>query len=218
MAILLLRLPDGENREIKLSKVKTSIGRSSRNDVCINDPFASRLHAEVRREDQTYYLTDLGSANGTFCNGVKVTGTVQLNLSDLVQIGETKINVLDEVSPVQPAGITLSDENPQADGLTITKRNSDIFSVLEEVTGSGQGLAKTSGYQAAADTIISPPSEKMSRKRDNLLAIVSKVGVTLLSDASLDDTLKLVMDLVFDAIPAERGFLFLSSNWTLKKG
>ncbi|MEW6731619.1 MAG: SpoIIE family protein phosphatase [Acidobacteriota bacterium] len=218
MPSLLLKLPDGESREVKLSKVKTSIGRSSRNDICINDPFASRLHAEVRREDQVHFLTDLGSANGTFCNAIKVTGTIQLGIGDEIQIGETKIKLLDDPPPTSSNEIVLSDVNLQAEAeLTITssKRNSDIFSVLEEVTGGGQSLI--SQKTLIGQTIIAPPHEKVARKRD-LLAIVSKVGVTLLSDDSLDNTLNRVMDLVFDALPVERGFLFLSSNWAPKKG
>ncbi|MBL8148411.1 MAG: SpoIIE family protein phosphatase [Blastocatellia bacterium] len=218
MPRLLLKLPDGEGREVKLVKVKTSIGRSSRNDICINDPFASRLHAEVRRDANMHYLTDLGSANGTFCNGSKVTGTITLNIGDLIQIGETKISLIEDAISSSSNEIMLFDEKLQSEAeLTISsnKRNSDIFSVIEEVAGNSQ--AKSSGY-VMAQTIISAPvsSEKVSRRRD-LLAVVSKVGVTLLSDSSLDDTLRLVMDLVFDAIPVERGFLFLANNWTYKK-
>ena len=43
-----------------------------RNDLCIPDPFASRVHAEVRREGDEYVLQDLGSANGTLYNGATV--------------------------------------------------------------------------------------------------------------------------------------------------
>ncbi len=225
MSRLLLKLPDGEGREVKLVKVKTSIGRSSRNDICINDPFASRLHAEVRKDGQMHYLTDLGSANGTFCNGAKVVGTIPLKIGDVIQIGETRISLLADSLSGSSNEIMLSDEKLQAEAeLTIAsgKRSSDIFSVLQEVTGSGQAKAsiKPQQNQVMAQTMIAsaPPikPEQVSRKRD-LLAIVSKVGVTLLSDASLDDTLRTVMDLVFDAIPVERGFLFLSTDWAHKK-
>lgn len=225
MSRLLLKLPDGEGREVKLVKVKTSIGRSSRNDICINDPFASRLHAEVRKDGQMHYLTDLGSANGTFCNGAKVVGTIPLKIGDVIQIGETRISLLADSAAGSSNEIMLSDEKLQAEAeLTISsgKRSSDIFSVLQEVTGSGQDKAsvKPQSNQVMSQTMIASGSpinaEQVSRKRD-LLAVVSKVGVTLLSDASLDDTLRLVMDLVFDAIPVERGFLFLSSDWAQKK-
>ncbi len=215
MPSILVKLPDGENREIKLTKTKTSIGRSSRNDVCINDPFASRLHAEIRHDGSAYFLTDLGSANGTSCNSAKVTGTIPFNIGDVIQIGETRIILVADPVSTPSNELMLSDLNMPAEAeLTITssKHTSGIFSVLEEVTNIPRNLLTQQGI---GQTIIAQPKEK-EQKRD-LLAIVSKVGVTLLSDTSLDDSLKRVMQLVFDALPVERGFLFLSSQWAPNK-
>ncbi|MBI4854761.1 MAG: SpoIIE family protein phosphatase [Acidobacteria bacterium] len=207
MPSLLVRLPDGESREVKTVKTKTSIGRSSRNDICINDPFASRLHAEVRHDGSAYFLTDLGSANGTFCNNGKVTGTIPLNIGDIIQIGETKISLIADPIPTSSNELMLSDLNlpPEAE-LTIAsgKHSSGIFSVLEEVSNSAKN-------NNVGQTIVTSSGEKEPKR--NLLEIVSKVGVTLLSDASLDDTLKRIMELVFEALPVERGFLFLSTQW-----
>jgi len=208
MPSLLVRLPDGESREVKTAKTKTSIGRSSRNDICINDPFASRLHAEVRHDGSAYFLTDLGSANGTFCNGGKVVGTIPLNIGDVIQIGETRISLIADPVPTSSNELMLSDLNMPAEAeLTIAsgKHSSGIFSVLEEVTNSSKNNPNI------GQTMIAHSVEKEQKR--NLLEIVSKVGVTLLSDASLDDTLKRIMELVFEALPVERGFLFLSTQW-----
>jgi serine phosphatase RsbU (regulator of sigma subunit) len=49
----------------------------------------------------------------------------------------------------------------------------------------------------------------------NLLSIVSQVGIALLPRTTLEDTLKMTIDLVFQAIPAERGFLFLKEGGDL---
>ena len=49
----------------------------------------------------------------------------------------------------------------------------------------------------------------------DLLSIVSQVGIALLPRTSLEDTLKMTIDLVFQAIPAERGFLFLKEDGEL---
>ncbi|MCS6884125.1 MAG: SpoIIE family protein phosphatase [Acidobacteriota bacterium] len=222
MAKLLLERPGNESREIKLTKVKISIGRSSRNDICVNDPYASRLHAEIRKDGKIYYLTDLGSANGTFCNGTRVTGTIPIKVGDVVQIGETRLSLVSDSSSGSSNEIMLSDDRVQPEAeLTIssTRHTSDIFAILKEVTGGEQ--ARSISKRQPDNTFVSAPTQLETpsaalHKRD-LLAIVSKVGVALLSDASLDDTLRLVMDLVFDAIPAERGYLLLSSNWAQKK-
>jgi pSer/pThr/pTyr-binding forkhead associated (FHA) protein len=55
-----------------LSRSSTIIGRAEDCDVRLNDPLASRRHAEVRRESWRYLLTDLGSRNGTRVNGEPV--------------------------------------------------------------------------------------------------------------------------------------------------
>src|SRR3712207_3913150 len=46
----------------------------------------------------------------------------------------------------------------------------------------------------------------------DLLALISKVGVTLLASATLDETLRQVALLVFDAVPAERCLIMLKDD------
>ena len=50
------------------------IGKASDNDFVVNDPHVSRYHAKlIREEGGCWLLEDLGSTNGTFVNGVKMT-------------------------------------------------------------------------------------------------------------------------------------------------
>ena len=53
----------------------------------------SRRHAEVERMGDALILRDLGSTNGTFVNGVKVAGDVDLKTGDLVQFGDVAFRV-----------------------------------------------------------------------------------------------------------------------------
>ena len=48
------------------------------------------------------------------------------------------------------------------------------------------------------------PARREANEQGDLLALISKVGVTLLASASLDETLGQVAALVFEAVPAER--------------
>ncbi|MCV4820169.1 FHA domain-containing protein, partial [Escherichia coli] len=89
-----------------LNRLRTTIGRSARSDVCIPDAFASRLHAEIRKEGDTFWLQDLGSANGTRYNGVLVKTAVPLSDGGEIQIGETRI-VFDDEKRMVSAGSTL---------------------------------------------------------------------------------------------------------------
>src|SRR6187401_3250631 len=91
---------NGTGEKVPLSRLRTTIGRSARSDVCIPDAFASRLHAEVRKEGDSYWLQDLGSANGTRYNGSPVKTSVPLSSGGEIQIGETSI-VFDDQKPVE---------------------------------------------------------------------------------------------------------------------
>ena len=64
-----------------------SLGRSSKNDVVIKDKFVSKNHLLIREKNQRYYLEDLGSANGTFLNGVKIDPNELIELQNNDKIG-----------------------------------------------------------------------------------------------------------------------------------
>src|SRR5713226_2665748 len=80
---------DGEIRRFSLSGGHLfQIGRSDKNHVVLPDDLASRHHAMLQRsEEGQFYITDLGSSNGTFVNGARVSAPVILRPGDRVSIG-----------------------------------------------------------------------------------------------------------------------------------
>lgn len=81
---------DGEDKTFDLTDLPSlSIGRSPQATVVLtDDPNVSRKHALVQRESSgEYYLSDLGSRNGTTRNGVPVTAPVPLEDGDSFMIG-----------------------------------------------------------------------------------------------------------------------------------
>ena len=55
------------------------IGRASDNDIVLIHPSVSRNHLELFYDGEgNVFLTDLNSANGTFVNGQRIVGSVQL--------------------------------------------------------------------------------------------------------------------------------------------
>ncbi len=67
-----------------------SIGRSSENDIVIDNLSVSRKHAVILSKKDGYILNDLGSKNGTYVNGEKVDGT-ELKSGDCITIGKYQI-------------------------------------------------------------------------------------------------------------------------------
>lgn len=92
----------GEDRTFDLTDSATlSIGRSPQCTVVLDDdPMVSRKHALIQREESgEYYLSDLGSRNGTTRNGVPVTSPVPLADGDSFTIGSHRFAFHRPVDP-----------------------------------------------------------------------------------------------------------------------
>jgi len=84
---LLIFTKDGKlEQNWPLMNEVTTIGRWDDNDVAIPDRWVSRHHAEIRRKGTRYMLHDLGSKNGLFLNGKRVSDPVPLEDGDQIQI------------------------------------------------------------------------------------------------------------------------------------
>lgn len=97
----------GKDRTFDLTNTPTlSIGRNPRSSVVLDDdPMVSRKHALVQRGSSgDYYLSDLGSRNGTTRNGVPVTSPVALNDGDSFTIGSHRFVFHNVVDPDREEG------------------------------------------------------------------------------------------------------------------
>ena len=79
-----------ENAEFVLDSSGISIGRGRPNDVPLDgDEFASANHARVEPRRDGVWIEDVGSTNGTFVNGIRLSHPRKLVVGDLVRVGET---------------------------------------------------------------------------------------------------------------------------------
>ena len=72
-----------------LSGETVTIGRSPDSMLVISDDYTSTNHARISVSNGSWVLTDLGSTNGTMCDGSRVVGTVPLHLGESVTVGQT---------------------------------------------------------------------------------------------------------------------------------
>ena len=85
-ALLILTQDDQAKGHWILAQEITTIGRWEDNDVVIPDRWISRHHAEIRRQGPRYVIHDLGSKNGLFVNGKRLTEPLALEDGDHIQI------------------------------------------------------------------------------------------------------------------------------------
>lgn len=76
--------------ELVFEQGTVSIGRNSDNDVCLDDPTVSGLHAKIISFFRPTYVQDQRSTNGTFVNGKRITEHT-LQPGDVITVGTHKI-------------------------------------------------------------------------------------------------------------------------------
>jgi hypothetical protein len=78
--------------EIALDSQPITLGRGRTNDVSIpEDEYASTRHARIEPRRDGFWVEDIGSTNGTFVNGIRVTRERRLAPGDVLRIGETDL-------------------------------------------------------------------------------------------------------------------------------
>ena len=79
-------------RELLLDTHPLTVGRGTNNDVSLpNDEYASTRHARFEPRRDGVWVEDVGSTNGTFVNGIRLTRERRLAPGDVVRVGETEL-------------------------------------------------------------------------------------------------------------------------------
>ncbi|MDQ5986216.1 MAG: hypothetical protein CSYNP_01935 [Syntrophus sp. SKADARSKE-3] len=147
MATVILKFKEAAIKEIPLEKEIMTIGRKDDNDIVIDNQAVSGHHARIVREGENYFIEDLGSLNGTFLNGLKMTKSelfkgdmVLVRLHSLEFVGE---NVRPQEEKAAIRGRSMDETmviSPQEQKKILAVRDKDIpepiggFFVLEGST------------------------------------------------------------------------------------
>jgi FHA domain len=109
------------------------VGRDEEMDVVIDNPSVSRHHAELRREGNGWVVADLGSSNGTFLHGKKITGAQPIVEGDEIGFGKFSL-VFDKVVgqvPLAAGRAKVQDVTPPTEG-TMHIKAADVKELLED--------------------------------------------------------------------------------------
>src|SRR5208283_1894530 len=113
MASLSIIFGGQEERSVALDKPKSVVGREPTCDIQIENLGISRQHCAFVLRGETYMVQDLGSSNGTFVNGRKITEHF-LNHDDEVVIGKYALKFKNEAqaapaAPTVEGGVAIPD-------------------------------------------------------------------------------------------------------------
>ena len=176
-----------------LTEAEVRIGRDPSNSLAISDLSLSRRHCLLCREQDGYKIRDLDSRNGTFVNG-SVVSERRLNHGDQISVGDSVFVLLlkeDADAQMTPA-VEFDDHITQA---TAQIRPQDVLylqpeRILKEL----------------------PATSRLGRNLNALL----KISRVVHSISDLDQLQAQILELIFEAVPAERGAILLDGEGTEK--
>jgi pSer/pThr/pTyr-binding forkhead associated (FHA) protein len=104
MPVLKLSFGDSVLKEISIGADPATIGRSPQDRIFIDNPAVSFHHARVVSQAGVYYVEDVGSLNGTFLNGVRIT-QAPLTYGDVITVGKHTVRFTRDVAGASPQAV-----------------------------------------------------------------------------------------------------------------
>jgi len=216
MKYLSVTTPDGASYRHPFTGDALRLGRSSSNDLVLQDQAASRIHAEIIRRPEGYFLIDEHSKNRTFLNGSQVVEAIPIRPGDMIRIGSTQLVFNDtESASYSASGSTPGDLTPSSmakiPGIVTPSSADSPLPIAESIpvdqvaTVGGEQLPGEGAAERieALSEAIGPPlasPEQMSR-------IIFAADEQLAFHRPLNRILEAVMDLAREAVCYERGVL-----------
>lgn len=183
---LLIHTPDGGVRPLMLERERYTLGRSSANELCYpEDAGLSRQHLALERQGDTWMVRDLGSKNGTYVNGVRITAPYPLGKNDRVTAGHIALDFGENSlpPPSEHTVIFIEGVTPAAAvSTTVATSLKGVLSQEEKIEGGPQMRA------------------------------LIRAGRELAGNMPLAELFKLIMNLSVEAVGATRGVLMTLEN------
>jgi len=203
-----LSYADGDtSQEYTFTSGEVVIGRSPECQVVLRDFGISRNHAKIVIEGQGARIVDLKSKNGTQVNGVPVV-EAPLKDGDHILLGKFQITFTKSLE----AKVVLDEQKPLSEEAgTVIKSVGE----LQKLFGKGEAAAPAGPRPPVAAKVALTDAQEVERAR-RILSAMMEASKKLITVHAVDELLPQFMDIVFDEVPADRGFLMLYDDTTQK--
>jgi adenylate cyclase len=188
---------DGETQQdYKFATGEVVIGRSPECQIVLKDFGISRTHAKVISDEDGVRIADLKSKNGTQVNGVPIV-EAPLKDGDRILLGKFQLTFTKTLE----GKVVLDADKPLSE---------EAGTIIRSVGELSKLLNDTGAAPVPADTKKPPVVDVQEIEKSNrILKVLTKVAETLIAVRPVEEVLQQVMDIVFDHIPSDRGFLML---------
>jgi len=192
---------DGEAPQTyTFSAGEVTIGRSPECQIVLKDFGISRTHARIVVDEDGVRISDLKSKNGTQVNGVNVQ-EASLKDGDKILLGKFHLTF----SKTLEGKVVLDEDKPLSEEAGTIIRSVGELSKLLTDTGAAAALLDQKKTPAPVDV-------QEIEKSNRILKVLTRVAETLIAVRPVEEVLAQVVDIVFDHIPADRGFLMLQEE------
>lgn len=179
MPEIAIQTAGGTKERFPIARPRVTIGRSRESDIFLPDQWLSRNHAQIEERTDGFYVNDLSSKNGTLLNGEPLREWKRLRPGDIITLGEHTLTYC-------PDAAADEEDEPEPEGTR-------VFSIRE-----------------LSDISTRPAVDPVDLQRQNrVLTILSKAASELVVHRPLNELFDLVLDLLFEAVAAERGAILL---------
>jgi len=188
---------EGRPQRFRLTGTEVFLGRSSENEIVLNDFSVSRRHAVIRQEDGTWLVIDQNSTNGVKVNG-KFVASSPIVPGDVLTVGTFSLTVREEAPahrPVPPVPVV--GESSSTFIRSIADFNRDFH--LEDYVPEEDGDALTASGKRSTSAVA----------RSKIFEILVQVAKTLILAREVHEVLGRVVDLLFEHLPVDRAVVVL---------
>ena len=189
---------EGRPQRYRLTGQEVFLGRSSENEIVLNDFSVSRRHAVIRQEDGRWLVVDQNSTNGVKVNG-RFVASSPIVPGDVLTVGTFSLTVREEaVAPVARAPVRgVAEPSSSTFIRSIADFNRDFH--LEENVPEDEGEILSASGKRSTSVVA----------RSKIFEILVQVAKTLILAREVQEILGRVVDLLFEHLPVDRAVVVL---------
>jgi hypothetical protein len=140
---------DAGRQVVGLDAPQLTVGRDPGCDVAVpTDPTLSRVHALLEAVGRGWCVRDLGSANGTYCNGERLTGERTLRSDDELRMGKVRV-VFHAATPARGAPTEVAEPPP-----LLTPREQEVLVALCRPVLAADVFTEPASIKTIADRLL----------------------------------------------------------------